>query len=392
MSRLYVIALLAVALPSLTAAQTALPLKHAPAPTEPAITARDLETRLYIFADDSMQGREAGTVGDVKATNYIAAEIKRLGLVPAGDSGTYFQTIPLETRTFDETSAFTIAGVPLTAYTDYVALGPQSLDDSSLAVVYGGELADSAHRIAAEQASGKLVVFNVTGGFTSLRALRAGPTMTGAAGVALIALDSFPRQILAFLRRPRAFLDDGQGPPSGPAGFLITRAAAARMFSAPLAQLAPGSPGAAVGAAVRFTVAPVPEPARNVIGIIPGSDRKLRGQYVAIGAHNDHIGLARTVDHDSILIWNHLVRPEGADDAGKQATPEQQGAVDSMLAAFRGAHPSAARADSISNGADDDGSGSVAALVSSRATALTWLPNSSGCCAASDMIVMPPIE
>jgi len=115
--------------PVTVAAQTQppLPLKHAPAPTEAAITARDLETRLYIFADDSMQGREAGTVGNVKGTNYIAAEIKKLGLVPAGDSGTYFQTIPLKTRTFDETSTFTVAGVPLSAFTDYVPLGPQSL-------------------------------------------------------------------------------------------------------------------------------------------------------------------------------------------------------------------------------------------------------------------------
>ena len=366
--------------PVTVAAQTQppLPLKHAPAPTEAAITARDLETRLYIFADDSMQGREAGTVGNVKGTNYIAAEIKNLGLVPAGDSGTYFQTIPLKTRTFDETSTFTVGGAPLSAFTDYVPLGPQSLENPSLAVVYGGELGDSAHRIPPVQATGKLVVFQVSGGFGSLRALRAAPTVTGAVGVALIALDSFPRQFLAFLRRPRAFLDDGQSPPAGPPGFLITSAAAAKMFPTPLAQLSPGSPGAAVGVAVRFTVAPVPEPARNVVGIIPGSDRKLKGEFVAIGAHNDHIGLARAVDHDSIRIWNHIVRPEGADDAGKQATPEQQAAVDSTLAAFRTAHPVAARADSISNGADDDGSGTVAALeIAERIASLKTKPKRS---------------
>ncbi|MGH7688539.1 MAG: hypothetical protein ACREN3_02965, partial [Gemmatimonadaceae bacterium] len=36
---------------------TMLPLKHAPQPTTAAITAADLMTRLYIFSDDSMQGR-----------------------------------------------------------------------------------------------------------------------------------------------------------------------------------------------------------------------------------------------------------------------------------------------------------------------------------------------
>ena len=354
--------LLVLLFPAAVRAQSPLPLKHTPRPTEASITARDLETRLYIFADDSMQGREAGTAGDVKGTDYIAREIKRLGLLPAGDGGTYFQTIPLKTRTFDETSTFTIAGTPLTAFTDYLPLGPKSLDNPSLSVVYGGELTDSTHRIAPDQATGKLVVFQVSGGFSTLRALRSAPTVPSAAAVALIALDSFPRQFLGFLRRPRAFLDDGQGPPTGPPGFLISSATAAKLFTTPVGQLAPGSAGASVAVSVRFTVAPVPEPARNVVGIIPGSDSRLKRQYVAIGAHNDHIGIARTVDHDSIRIWNHVVRPEGADDAGKQATPEQQAAVDSALAAFRAAHPAATRDDSISNGADDDGSGTVAAL------------------------------
>src|SRR5438445_11953776 len=98
------LALFALLVPAAVHAQAALPRKHPPQPTTAAITARDLETRLYIFADDSMQGREAGTIGNVKGTEYIAAEIRRLGLVPAGDGGTYFQTIPLKTRTFDETS------------------------------------------------------------------------------------------------------------------------------------------------------------------------------------------------------------------------------------------------------------------------------------------------
>ena len=48
-----------------------LPLKFAPQPTTAAITVQDLMSRLYVFADDSMQGREAGTPGHVRATAYI---------------------------------------------------------------------------------------------------------------------------------------------------------------------------------------------------------------------------------------------------------------------------------------------------------------------------------
>ena len=47
------------------------PFKHAPKPTTAAITAEELRTRLYIFADDSMLGRQVATVGNMKALTYI---------------------------------------------------------------------------------------------------------------------------------------------------------------------------------------------------------------------------------------------------------------------------------------------------------------------------------
>src|SRR5207253_9633902 len=175
-------------------------------------------------------------------------------------------------------------------------------------------------------------------------------------------------------------LDDNPAAPAAqPPVFLISGATAAKMFTTPLDQLTPGAPGTTATVAVRFDVVPIADPARNVVGIVPGRDPKLKGQYVAIGAHNDHIGLSRTtVDHDSIRIWNHVVRPEGADDAGKQATPEQQARVDSLLARFRSAHPGRSRADSIANGADDDGSGSVAALeIAERIASLKRKPKRS---------------
>src|SRR5262245_43011607 len=65
-----------------------------PTPTAAPITERDLKSRLYQFADDSMMGRQVGRLGNKKGTDYIAAEVKRLGLIPAGDNGTYFQVLP----------------------------------------------------------------------------------------------------------------------------------------------------------------------------------------------------------------------------------------------------------------------------------------------------------
>ena len=45
--------------------------------------------------------RSAGSEYNLKATAYIAAEVKRMGLLPAGDSGSYFQNVPLAKRELD---------------------------------------------------------------------------------------------------------------------------------------------------------------------------------------------------------------------------------------------------------------------------------------------------
>jgi Peptidase family M28 len=368
--------LLSLMLPVAAAAQTALPLKHAPRATTGAITAADLMTRLYIYADDSMLGREAGTAGDVKATAYIAAEARRMGLQPAGDSGTYFQTIPLKTRTFDTTSTFTAGDASLTAFQDYLPLSREP-GSGTVSVVYGGSVGDTVHQLTPEQAKGKLVVVS-SAGFNSLRTMRRAPTVEGAWGTAVIGLDDFPPQFMRFFQRPQTFLDDNAQSGTQPPLFLISQAAAAKMFPKPLDSLALGDAGVTASVNVRYSVTPVADPARNVVGIVPGSDPTLKGEYVAIGAHNDHLGYERPVDHDSIRIWNHVVRPEGADDGSKQASPAQQATVDSLLAAYRAAHPGSGRIDSIANGADDDGSGTVTVLeIAERMATLPHKPKRS---------------
>src|SRR3954468_10154674 len=95
------------------------PRTHVPKPTVPAITAADLATRLYIFADDSMQGRLLATEGNVKGVEYIADEIKRIGLIPMGENGTYFQTVNVVERTFNPASKLAVGSTAFTPWTDY---------------------------------------------------------------------------------------------------------------------------------------------------------------------------------------------------------------------------------------------------------------------------------
>jgi Zn-dependent M28 family amino/carboxypeptidase len=102
-------------------------------------------------------------------------------------------------------------------------------------------------------------------------------------------------------------------------------------------------------------------PARNVIAILPGSDPARANEYVLVSAHNDHVGVNTTaVDHDSLRAVNMVTRRQGANDPACRPTPEQLHEIDSLIAHARSIRPP--RRDSIMNGADDDGSGTVVLL------------------------------
>src|SRR3954463_8153433 len=70
---------------------TPAPVAAAPAPSP--ITEADVRRLLTALADDSLEGRLTGSRGGAKAAAIIAAEMKSIGLEPAGDSG-YFQRVP----------------------------------------------------------------------------------------------------------------------------------------------------------------------------------------------------------------------------------------------------------------------------------------------------------
>lgn len=57
------------------------------------VTESDIRRILSALAHDSMEGRRTGTPGVNRAAAFIAAEMKAMGLTPAGDSG-YFQKVP----------------------------------------------------------------------------------------------------------------------------------------------------------------------------------------------------------------------------------------------------------------------------------------------------------
>jgi Peptidase family M28 len=396
------------------------PAVWAPRPTVAEITANDLRTRLYGFADDSMLGRRVGELGNLKGTAYIAAEYKRLGLKPAGENGTFFQDLPFGPVGFDRASSkLVVAGRSAAAGQDWIPLTPSAANAiggtanlSNVTAVFAGQWGDQT-RLDPATFRGKVAVFiggpsagvRFGGGrggarelpgcgelpdrfgaeavLASEAALRSagnqgaqgqrgrggqgqGPVRdtramdAGAVAVLFVNLDDDPDAAASAFATRNTMRPDPMAP-GIPAAASINRASAERIFGKPLAQLAVGTAGKAVSGQWDYAWRMSEWPGRNVIGIIPGSDPAKANEYILISAHNDHVGInSQVVDHDSLRAVNMVTRRQGANDPVCRPTAAQQHQIDSLIARARSIRPP--RRDSIMNGADDDGSGTVIML------------------------------
>src|SRR5258708_13777199 len=153
--------------------------------TQPASresTAEELRTLLYAFSDDSMLGREAGQLGDFKATTWIAEQMRRNGLEPAGDGGTYFQTVPISIARLDTMRTIAVRGVPLRVGVDVlpfinanggraVPQGGSIRSVDGVGVVFGGQLGTPSV-IVPPVVAGKVVVFTIPAGSDGRRDYR----------------------------------------------------------------------------------------------------------------------------------------------------------------------------------------------------------------------------
>ena len=396
------------------------PRKWAPRPTESAITANDLRTRLYQLADDSMSGRRIGELGNWKGTEYIAREFKRLGLRPAGDNGGYFQELPYGPIGFDSaTSRLVAGGLPLSAKTEWIPMAPApaagvggKADLNNVPTVFAGRWGDTSVALDPALFRGKVAVFGNAppggGGRGAAAVLRCdslpnrfgaraaaeneaaiaaaaaassggrggrggragGPggaggdtraVTAGAAALFFVGLDVAPAATVSGIFNGRGGMQPAAPLGNPPGGATISNATAVKLFGKALDQVAVGAIGQPVSASWSYDWHMSRTPARNVVAILSGSNPTLASEYVLVGAHNDHVGtLAAGIDHDSTRAVNWVTRRQGSNDPVCRPTADQQHLIDSLIARARGIRP--ARRDSVMNGADDDGSGTVVLL------------------------------
>ncbi len=297
----------------LALAPAALAAQAAP-PALDAIRREDLRRDLFTLASDSMRGREAGTHDEMRASAWLAERAREAGLLPAGDDGTYFQFFGL--RRVRQTAASTVAvdGVPLRLWEDGVLLAPVAARVDAR-VVRAPRVANGG---AASPAQGGVVVAHLAPPtrmpapgvslwawrytLTAIREQSAALRTQNPAAIVLVA-DSVAAQAFGRMQHWQQnglyLLDDPDAPASaaapaaGPPVFLVRAEVMSRL---------------AEGA--RFTADLGMEsfvyPSVNVVARVPGTDERLRGEHVLFSSHQDHDGIGRPVNGDS--IWN------GADD------------------------------------------------------------------------------
>jgi Peptidase family M28 len=281
-------------------------------PALEAITEAELRRDLFALASDSMRGREAGELDEMRASVWVAERAREAGLLPAGEDGTYFQFFPLRRVRTAANSRVGLGGAPLALWRDVVVTAPV---DARLEaeVVWVGEGREAD--VAGLDLRGKAVAAVISAPTTPLAAdvsLR-GRRYTGAAirdraaflaqrGAAAVLLvsDSVAEAQFAVtgaaMLRGRYLLDDaGEQRPTGtPPVLWLPR----RMLDA---VRAPGQRLALELASESFV-----HPSVNVVAVAPGVDPALRGEYVLFSGHQDHDGVRVPINGDS--IWN------GADD------------------------------------------------------------------------------
>jgi hypothetical protein len=345
-----------------------------------AITAADLRVRVRIFADDSMMGRAAGTPWTDKGTDYIARELTRIGLQPAGENGTFFQSAMVR-RALMPGASIVVDGHTFEPWRHFLPrdqrdLGAEQRDLLGGAdAVYGGTWGDAATLIPPSAVAGKVVIISVpslSNGRPGWQANRRALTerYASAAAIAIASLDAMPEPVREQLSEatpvPRAVATQTLvGGALVPAFFYATRG----MVDAMLGRSLDAARPAMLGRTVRGKIGWREEaaPGRNVIAVIPGSDPVLRGQYVAIGAHSDHVRPGASYDHDSLRATNLVLRPQGAEGGARRASASDLQRIRATLDSLRRLRP--ARYDSVFNGADDDASGSMGMLEIAEALA-----------------------
>ena len=282
-----------------------------------AIREADLRRDVGEMASPAMRGREGGTLDEMRASMWVAEQYRRIGLQPAGDDGTWFQWFDIvRTRISTTASRASIGAQAMTLFGDMIPLNVVPAEASG-AVLWVANAADTTVDVRGRIVATPLLAppaaairpnsytFASRYADAAINSALARFQRRGASAVLLVAsapVDSAFAVVASARSRGAYDVDravprstngsDRVAPPpalgSGPTPAYLVRAAMGETLAAgPRAELAVRLE--------RFTT-----PSVNVIGVVRGTDPRLRDEYLIFSSHQDANGVRTTLEGDSV--------------------------------------------------------------------------------------------
>lgn len=297
-----------------------------------ALLERRLQAHIEFLADDLLGGRSPGTAGYDIAAAYVASQFAQMGLLPAGEQGGWQQQVPMRRAYLAEGSAQLAVDVGGTsaelAFIEQFHVGPSIVHEHSevnAPAVFAGygihapELGYSDYD--GLDVSGRVVVilagkpesFPSEEGahFSSYREKNQAAVRHGAIGLLRIHTPRRDRRVAWERYRSRvgspgmAWIDTSGQPFAGfpelrsntlvhheAAGVLFQGAAHSLQELVAMDEAGDDLPRFQLQAAIRASQRTRHDTltSPNVVGLLPGSDPVMGGEYLVYMAHLDHIG------------------------------------------------------------------------------------------------------
>ncbi|PRY14784.1 PA domain-containing protein [Pontibacter ummariensis] len=311
------------------------------------ITADDLSKHLHIIASDEYMGRNTGEKGQKMAAEYISREFREDGLTgPVQNSTTspYYQTFDLEKSVWGE-GYLRVGNEKYLMMQDFFVLGNSPFQtEQAVDVVFAGygiddpkysdynnlDVKDKVVVVLAGEPKDRQGNFLISGTDKAsdwgndYRAKRNAATKNGAKAVLIVTgtnpgeFNSLTQRYKAYASRPSISLKNDQSNPSAASIYISPVAGAAllgtttdKLFDYGNLVTQAGKPVAANFTGVKDVKIKTeriatPLPTENVLGFVEGTDKK--DEVVVVTAHYDHVGVDSTLTGDQIF--------NGANDDG----------------------------------------------------------------------------
>jgi Zn-dependent M28 family amino/carboxypeptidase len=302
----------------------------------PPLSADRIKADVTTLASDRFEGRGPGTRGEILTTDFIAGEFKKAGLTPGGDRGTYLQPVPLlRVVTNPKATLQAVKGGSTIDFTVEEEFAGTSHTQTELEQ-FDAEAVFVGHGITAPEfgwddykdvdVTGKVVVLFTNEPPSNDPKFFGGSSLTyygrwtfkfeeaarrGAKACFIIHTPEtagYPYSVVRPLDGAQLKKESGV-PAMAFAGWLSRKAGekllnqAGKTVDAALKEadtqgFKPYSLGVNLKANIPSAVEKITS--HNVIGVVEGSDPKLKAEVVVFTAHWDHLGVGRAVVGDAI--------------------------------------------------------------------------------------------